>query len=318
MKKIILAFLLLNVSLGFAQERIVPLKFGDMESWTVRYIKESNLIGGQIKTLYVLGPTDTIGCENGNVPYKFTKTSWGISNAYANVSGVAKGANTTQPERRGDGWCARLDTRMETVCVLGMIDVKVAIAGTLFLGSVIEPVKSANDPYGSVDFGLPFTQKPKALLLDLKTRVSDKNIVTKALGVKVTTIIGHDEPEIFLYLQKRWEDNRGNIYAKRIATVRQRFPKTIPDWHDDYRLDLHYGDISKRADFKTYQGLADNRGQLQTKNSKGKMVPIQEVAWGTTDDLPTHIILMISAGCYPAFYGTLGNALWVDNLRLVY
>ncbi len=212
MKKIILGLLLVVVNFVSAQERIVPLKYGDMESWTVRYIKESNLLGGKIKTLYILGPTDTIDCIKGNKPYTFAgNTIWGISNAYANVMGVAKGANTTQPERRGNGWCARLDTRMETVRVLGMLDIRVAIAGTLFLGAVIEPVRSANDPYGSIDMGIPFTQKPKAIMLDLKARVSEKRVVTKALGVGVSTIEGHDEPEVYIYLQKRWEDKDGNI-----------------------------------------------------------------------------------------------------------
>ena len=29
------------------------------------------------------------------------------------------------------------------------------------------------------------------------------------------------------------------------------------------------------------------------------MVKIQEVGWGTAVDTPTHVILMITAGCYP-------------------
>ena len=33
-------------------ERIEPVPFGDMEQWTVRYIKESKLLGGQTKVLY--------------------------------------------------------------------------------------------------------------------------------------------------------------------------------------------------------------------------------------------------------------------------
>ena len=51
MKKIGLGVLLVVVNFVSAQERIAPLKFGDMESWTVRYIKESSLLGGKTKTL---------------------------------------------------------------------------------------------------------------------------------------------------------------------------------------------------------------------------------------------------------------------------
>lgn len=319
MKKIFILLLPVFCAISvFAEERIVPIRFGDMESWTVRYIKESSLLGGKTKTLYVLGPADTIGCDNGNIPYKFNKTPWGISNAYANVMGVSKGATTTQPEPRGNGTCARLDTRLETVKVMGMIDIQVAIAGTLFFGKVVEPVRSANDPYGSIDVGAPFTERPKALLLDIKARISDKQTVTKALGLNRCEIQGHDEAEVYIYLQRRWEDKQGNIYAKRIGTARHRFAKSIPEWHNDYRLNIYYGDITKRPDFKKYQGLFPDGGQFKAMNSHGEMKEIIEIGWAQPDETPTHAILMITSGCYPAFYGTLGNALWVDNLRFVY
>ena len=298
-----------------AQERLELFPFGDFQNWAVRYIKESRLLGGNTKTLYVVGPTDTI---RKNEAFDFSKTPWGISNAYANVMGVAKGACTTQPERRGDSYCARMDTRIETVKVLGMVDITVCIAGTLFTGEVIEPVKSANDPYGSISMGTPFNKKPTAMVFDIKTRVNPEHKVIKALGFGQTEIEGHDEPDIYVYLQKRWEDADGNIYAKRIGTARQRFPKTIPNWQNDYRLPIHYGDITKRSDFKKYQGLFPDGGSFRAKNSKGEVVPITEVGWGNEKDEPTHIIIMLSAGSYPAFYGAPGNALWVDNVRFAY
>ena len=31
--------------------KVVPIKWGDMEHWTVRQIKESKIIGGKVKTL---------------------------------------------------------------------------------------------------------------------------------------------------------------------------------------------------------------------------------------------------------------------------
>lgn len=296
-------------------ERVEYLPFGDMESWTVRNIKESRLLGGKTKTIYVCGPTDTI---NRNEAYDYSKTIWGISNAYANVMGIAKAAVSTQPERRGDGYCARLDTRMETVEVLGVVDIKVCVVGTMFLGSVLEPVRSASDPYGSINMGIPFSGKPKALLLDLKAKVSESREVIKALGFGVSVIEGHDEPEVYVYLQKRWEDSNGNIFAKRIGTARHRFSESMEDWHNDYRVDIHYGDITSEPFFRKYMGLFPDGGQFRALNSKGEMKNITETGWGSPEDEPTHIILMVTAGCYPAFYGTPGNALWVDNIRLVY
>ena len=313
-KQLLLFFLIITTIHIYAQERIVPLKFGDMEQWTVRYIKESKLLGGKTKQLYVLAPTDTM---HGNFAYDYSNTIWGISNAYANVAGIAKAACTTQPEKRGNGTCARLDTRIETVRVLGMVDIQVCIAGTLFLGQVIEPVKSANDPYGNIDMGIPFTDKPKALMLDIKANVNPKRKVTKALGFGVSEIEGHDEPEVYIFLQKRWEEN-GKIYAKRVGTARHRFAESIPEWKNNYRVNINYGNISNEPYFKKYMGLFPDGGVFKAKNSKGKMTNITEVGWADADETPTHVIVMITAGCYPAFYGCPGNAFWVDNIRWIY
>lgn len=320
MKKYTLLLLLLVTALHIkaqnteVKEKIVPIKFGNMEQWTTRYIKESKLLGGKTKKLYVLAPTDTL---YGNTAYDFSKTIWGISNAYANVAGIAKAACTTQPEKRGNGTCARLDTKIETVKVLGIVDIQVCIAGTLFLGEVNEPVKSANDPYGSINMGIPFTSRPKALMLDIKAKVNPERKVTKALGLGKSEIEGHDEPEIYIFLQKRWEEN-GRIYAKRVGTARHRFSKSIPEWINDYRVNINYGDISKESYFKKYMGLFPDGGVFKARNSQGKMTNITEVGWADADETPTHVIVMITAGCYPAFYGCPGNAFWVDNIRWVY
>lgn len=317
MKKLLLSGVLILIAVVvMAQEKTVPIKYGDMEHWTVRYIKESRLLGGKTKTLYVPAPTDTL---YKNAAFDFRSTCWGVSNAWAAPMGIDKGVTTTQPEQRGSGTCARLDTRLETVKVLGMIHLEVCIVGTLFWGRNIEPVTNANDPYGAVDMGIPFTEKPKAVILDLKMRINPEQRVLKATGfARKKWIVGHDEPEVYVFLEKRWEDAKGNIYAKRIGTARHRFSQSIPEWHNNYRVDIHYGDITGRADFKKYQGLFPDGGQFKAMNRKGKIVPIQEIGWGSPDETPTHIILVITAGCYPAFHGYPGNAIWVDNVRFLY
>ena len=52
-------FAILSLSLH-AQERVEYLPYGRMDTWTVRYIKESFLLGGKTRTLYVVAKTDTI------------------------------------------------------------------------------------------------------------------------------------------------------------------------------------------------------------------------------------------------------------------
>ena len=111
MKKVL--FLpLLAMALPLLAERIEPIPFGDMEQWTVRYIKESKLLGGQTKTLYCLAPTDTL---QQNAPYIYGQDGnpWSTSNAYANVMGIEKAAGTMSPEAREEGGtCCRLDVDM--------------------------------------------------------------------------------------------------------------------------------------------------------------------------------------------------------------
>ena len=50
------------ISHGLLAERrwTEPLPYGDMDEWQVRYIEESKLLGGKVKTLYALAPNDTI------------------------------------------------------------------------------------------------------------------------------------------------------------------------------------------------------------------------------------------------------------------
>ena len=53
-------------------------------------------------------------------------------------------------------------------------------------------------------------------------------------------------------------------------------------------------------------------------NSKGKIVPVQEVDWGAPDEEVTHMLVMASSGCGTAFVGAENTTLWVDNFYLEY
>ncbi len=319
MKKIALSGIACLCYITALNAEVECVPFGDFENWTVRYINESAIIGGKTKCLYAIGKTDTI---RKNTPYIYEgvfaqgHNPWSVSNAYAKVSGIEKASGTTTPERRGNGTCCRMDVKIEEVVVFGFIDIKVLVNGTIFTGQTIEPIRTAKDPYSNINFGVPFTRKPKALILDYKATVSDEQIITCAKGFgKPKKMQGHDEAEIYLLLQKRWEDTEGNIHALRIGTAAHRITKTQPAWVNDFELPVHYGNITKEPYFAPYMGLTK---PYRAMNSKGKIVPIQEEGWGTENDQPTHIIIVLTSGCYEAFIGHAGNTLWVDNVRLRY
>ena len=200
-----------QLSIVNSQEHVVPFSFGDMDHWVVREIHESGIIGGNTKHLYELGPTDTI---IGNTAYTNRGGSpWANSNVMAKVAGVVKTNTSVFPERRDDGWCARLETRMESVKVFGLVDIEVVAAGSVFLGTVHEPIKGTKNPQAMLNSGVAFTKKPKALRFDYKVKLAPEKDRIRSTGFsRKTTVAGQDSIAVILLLQKRWEDKDGNIY----------------------------------------------------------------------------------------------------------
>lgn len=313
-KSVLLVGLLMMVGVCAHAEHVEMIPYGDMDSWVTRYIQESKMLSGKTVTIYAIGPTDTIWTT---APFDYTKPGnpWSVSNAYARVLGMDKASGTTRPERRDDGWCARMDCKLEIVEAL-KLDVKVQIAGTIFIGYTYEPVplKGVSDPYSVVEMGRPYTRHPKAIQLDYKAKVDDSDVIMRATGVGIVKKMqGRDCAEVYAYLQHRWEEN-GKIYATRIATAYERIWNDVPTWQNNHRIPFRYGDITQQPNYKDYEGL--NVHNFKAKNADGKMVKVNEV--GYSNDKPTHLVLMISSGCYPAFTGHDGNTLWVDNVSLVY
>lgn len=314
-QKIALSLFALGMAFYAQAERIEPVPYGDFEQWAVRYIYESGIIGGATRTIYAIAPTDTI---SGNIPFKYKESGspWSVSNAYARVSGIDKCSGTTTPEKRDNGYCCRMDCRLEQIVVLGCINLKVMITGTAFLGQTIEPIRSANDPYSNVDYGIPFTERPAYLMFDYKSVISTDSVLTIAKGqARPKNVKGTDKAEVVLLLQKRWEDKDGNIYATRVGTVREQFSETQQEWQNGYRTKVHYGNITDKPYYRNYMGLNQ---PYRAMNSKGKIVPIQEIGWADSNEMPTHAIMIFSAGYHEAFVGGNGNVFWIDNVSFVY
>lgn len=289
--------------------------FGDFEQWIVRYIQESPIIGGQRKTIYAIGKTDTI---RNNTPYvnPIQDNVWSVSNAYAKVVGIEKASGTVTPEKRGDGWCCRLEVRTEEVKVLGIINLTVMVTGTIFTGRTLEPVSNASRPYENIDFGIPFTSRPRAMVFDYKAQISEDSTFTVAkAGKKPRVVKGHDEAQAYMILQKRWEDENGNIYALRVGTGYEKFARTREEWANGYRMEVHYGDVTNTQYYRPYMALST---MFHAVNSKGKTVPVKEVGWASGEEKPTHAIIAFSSGSQEAFAGREGNILWIDNVKLEY
>ncbi len=313
MKKYILtSFVIASICLSADALRLEPIKYGNMENWVTRNITESKIIGGKGKTLYEIAPKTTI---NGNKAYSNMGGSpWATSNAYAKVCGVVKGSTTVEPAKKGGSTVAKCSAKMENVKALGIVNMDVMVAGSIYLGEMVEPVSSTKNAYGKMEMGMPYTKRPKALVYDFAVDMPNVNTRTKSTGFSSKkTLQGRDNAEVYVLLQRRWEDKNGNIYAKRVGTGRERYNKTIP-WTRQHRLPIQYGDITKKPGYKLWMGLLDGDKAYYAKNSKGKLVPVHEVGWDAPDATPTHVLMMASSSCGEAFIGTEGLALYIDNI----
>ncbi len=299
-----------------AAERVVPIKFGNMDQWVTRNIKESAVIGGKEKHVYAIGPTQTITGAKPYVPQG--GSPWASSNVYAKVFGVVKTSNAVFPAPHpGHGTCARLSTMLEHCKVLGLMNIDVLVSGSIFLGQMQEPIANTSNPYSKFDMGIPFTQRPKALVFDYKLIDPQTNIITRATTGSRKTRKGKDSADVYIYLQRRWEDAEGNVHAKRVGTGRERFSDNH-DWVYGHRIPVIYGDATKHPSYRNYMNLLNGEKAYYTRNSKGKMVPINEEGWDDENATPTHLIVMFSAGSGVAYEGQLGMELWVDNVALAY
>lgn len=274
------------------------------ENWKTSEIKESPIIGGKTKQIHKLDGEDST----------FT-----TSNVVANVMGIIKTSNQVFPEERGDGYCARMEVMEEEVKVLGMINVRVIAQGSVITGKLYEPIKDTKSPYSKLDCGIPFTEKPQGISFDYKAEVGHQKV--KGTGLSAIKELGiPDYADIMVLLQNRWEDSDGNIYAKRVGTGYMRIKECVNDWINGHILPIRYGDISSIPEYEEYMGLLgkDSQTANYALNSRGKSVIIDEIGWADQEEEPTHIIIWFSASEGKAFYGGIGNKLWIDNVEILY
>ena len=305
---------LISVS-AMSQETFELFKYGDMDSWVTRRIEESSIIGGNVKYLYELGPDMNF---DGNIPYKNQGGSpWGNSNVMAKVAGIVKTNTSVFPEKLSHGKCARLETHVESVKVLGLVNISVIASGSLFLGDIKEPITGTKDGEEKLNCGVPFSKRPKAIRYDYKVKMSDQKDRIRMTGFSKKSVVkGKDAAIMVCYLQKRTEDAEGNIIAKRVGTAAVKYSENS-DWKKGATYEIMYGDITGNSNYVP-ELMALGTGGYHARNSKGESVMIKENGWADKNEIPTHIIVQFTSSIGGAFVGSPGNTLWIDNVGLVY
>lgn len=304
----------LNLDAIAASDSLLREK-GQLDDWRVIRQKESGIIGGKTKTVYKLQKGGELGKYT-----EFRQTPEDLlapCNITANIIGIVKCSNSVTPEPRGDGFCAKLEVVLEEVKVIGLIEIEALAQGSIITGTFHEPVRDTKNPYSKISSGIPFTYRPKGLRFDYKAEVGNPIIRATGLSSK-KQLPGEDYPYIEVILQKRVEDEKGNVKAYRVGTGLKVFDETVSEWIDGDSLEVRYGDISGEPDFNPLSELKTGYKTHYCMNSKGKNVPMEEVGWADADTEPTHLIIWISSSYGKAFYGALGNRLWIDNIELTY
>lgn len=302
-----------------AQDDIVGMinNYGTFDRWSVREVKESGIIGGNVEYLYeFFGDRDTT--VTNKQPYEAPEGYiWRTNNVLAIVAGVVKTNNTVYPEERGEGYCARIETHIEEVKALGIVNMDVVCQGALLVGALPEPIKDTKSPMAKVLYGVPFSGCPKALKLDYKAEVG--NEVIRGTGFSKLKAMGYpDYPEITVVLQKRWEDENGHVHALRVGTGIERITEDVTDWVNGHEVTVHYGDITEEPFYQEYMGLkTDPETAYHVLNSKGKNVVVEEDGWAEPGTEPNYMMVHFISSCGKAFFGGVGNTLWVDNVELV-
>ena len=315
MAKVQVTIVFLLACMTATAQRIEKVPFGDFEQWAVRYITESKVIGGQEKVVYMVGPTDTI---RGNKVYPYKNTIWSSSNVYAKVMGVTKTSTNVMPDRGPTGTCAKLVSQLASCKVAGLINIKVLATGSIFWGETQEPVSSVSNPYAVMNWGIPFTKRPKALIFNYKAKIPNTGKLIKSTTFRTSEFEGYDPFEVVFILQHRWEDAEGNIHAKRVGTAMCQIEKSSQGWVMVCWVPVIYGDARKSKDYKPYMDLISGYKNMYAFNSKGQKKLILEETWADADCPVTHAIMWFSSGSSGAFIGALGNVFWVDEVRLEY
>lgn len=316
-KRLFILCFVLFFSLPNQAQKEELIKFGNFEQWITRHIKESAIVGGARKILMEVGPDATI--EKNQAYVNMGGSPWATSNVYAKVCGVVKTNTSVYPDTHGNGKCARLTTHTESCKAVGIVNITVLAAGSLYTGKMVEPITSSKNPMSKLCLGVPFKRRPSALKFDYKVKIMPDANRQKITGFSRDKVVpGPDYAQATCILQKRWEDEKGNLHALRVGTMVNRFSKSVDSWQEGKSFKILYGDITSSPEYKPYMGLLNGETIYYGENSKGKNVPIHEDGWAAPDEIPTHVIVKFDSSHGGAYIGSIGNTLWVDNVKFVF
>lgn len=229
---------------------------------------------------------EMLGGILGNKPYfqpgeSAATTIWATANEGVTTLNVDD-TNTTRIDRPDGSHAAKLKT-IEAPALVRLA------AATIFTGTFDKDAALNNptDPRAAVDFGTPFTSRPKAVKFEYRYTPGPENRDGEG-----TLLDYSDQADIYLLLEVRSGDD-----VSRLATAWLRDSTSLTEWKDT-TITLHYGELP--AESPLWQ--VPENGQYASPSAT-----------------PSHLSFVASSSCKGDFFeGAIGSELSLDNIELIY
>ena len=184
-------------------------------------------------------------------------------------------------------------------------------AGNLFTGQFAGLVGTSG---GKVNFGRPWTVRPKAIKLYCKYTTGKMDIVGKNTPPGVTLIKGetYDRADIKVALGY-WDYKKYGGTKNSPVHVDTTNPSTFVDFNTD-KSTIGNGNLTIYHD-----GYSLNGGQMTTSATDQWVEYTIPINYRDIETLPTHIIISCAASQYGDYFsGCSSSKLWLDKVETVY
>ena len=184
-------------------------------------------------------------------------------------------------------------------------------AGNLFTGQFAGLVGTSG---GKVNFGRPWTERPKAIKLYCKYMTGKMDIVSQNTPPGVTLIKGetYDRADIKVALGY-WDYKKYGGTKNSPVHVDTTNPSTFVDFNTD-KSTIGNGNLTLY-----HNGYSLNGGQMTTAATDQWVEYTIPINYRDIETLPTHIIVSCAASQYGDYFsGCSSSKLWLDKVEAVY
>ena len=184
-------------------------------------------------------------------------------------------------------------------------------AGNLFTGQFAGLVGTSG---GKVNFGRPWTERPKAIKLYCKYMTGKMDIVGQNTPPGVTLIKGetYDRADIKVALGY-WDYKKYGGTKNSPVHVDTTNPSTFVDFNTD-KSTIGNGNLTLY-----HNGYSLNGGQMTTAATDQWVEYTIPINYRDIETLPTHIIVSCAASQYGDYFsGCSSSKLWLDKVEAVY